>query len=385
VTLFHATTICRCSPQDRHTKRSRRFTTVTAAAPWTDIARNPETETASGTRRGSEYAELSRRVKAAGLLQIRPRRYAARFLVNTVMLVGGAVAFVLLGDSWWQMLTAVFFAVVFTQFAFVGHDVGHRQVFRSRGANEITGLLHGNLLIGLSFSWWVDKHNRHHSHPNEVDRDPDVGAGVFVWTPEQAQARTGFARGWTRYQKYSFFPMLLLEAVSLHVSSVQALKRRDKGGRWVEAALLGCHAAGYAVALLLVLSPLRAAVFAVIHQGLFGLYLGCSFAPNHKGMPMFMTDESPDFLRRQVLTSRNVRGGWFADFVFGGLNYQIEHHLFPSMPRVNLRRSQPVVRAFCAERGLPYAESGALSSYAQALAHLGEAAAPLRAEPADAP
>ena len=83
-------------------------------------------------------------------------------------------------------------------------------------------------------------------------------------------------------------------------------------------------------AVFLVLSPVKAVVFIIVQQGLFGLYLGCSFAPNHKGMPILDAADQSDFLRRQALTSRNVRGGWLTDFALGGLNYQIEHHLFPS-------------------------------------------------------
>ena len=117
-----------------------------------------------------------------------------------------------------------------------------------------------------------------------------------------------------------------------------------------EAALLAVHFAAYLGAVFLVLPPVKAVVFILVQQGLFGFYLGCSFAPNHKGMPVLAASDKTDFLRRQVLTSRNVRGGWLTDFALGGLNYQIEHHLFPSMPRPNLRRAQPLVAAFCAER-----------------------------------
>ena len=112
---------------------------------------------------------------------------------------------------------------------------------------------------------------------------------------------------------------------------------------------------GYLAVVFLVLSPVKAVVFILVQQGLFGLYLGCSFAPNHKGMPILAADDHTDFLRRQVLTSRNVRGSWLVDFALGGLNYQIEHHLFPSMPRPNLRRAQPIVREFCRQHGLPTA------------------------------
>lgn len=100
------------------------------------------------------------------------------------------------------------------------------------------------------------------------------------------------------------------------------------------------------------------------------MYLGCSFAPNHKGMLILSADDRSDFLRRQVLTSRNVNGGWLTDLALGGLNYQIEHHLFPSMPRPNLRRSQPLIREFCQQAGLSYCQTGLVASFSQALRYL---------------
>jgi fatty acid desaturase len=138
------------------------------------------------------------------------------------------------------------------------------------------------------------------------------------------------------------------------------------------------HVAAYLVALLVVLSPPQAVAFVVVQQGLFGLYLGCSFAPNHKGMPTLTDADQLDFLRRQVLTSRNVAGSRLVDFVLGGLNYQIEHHLFPNMPRPNLRRAQPLIRAFCQQHGLPYTEASLFGSYAEAVRHLHVVGAPLR-------
>ncbi|HEY2695662.1 MAG TPA: fatty acid desaturase, partial [Pseudonocardiaceae bacterium] len=114
------------------------------------------------------------------------------------------------------------------------------------------------------------------------------------------------------------------------------------------------------------------------HQGLWGVYMGCSFAPNHKGMPVISAGDKLDFLRKQVLTSRNIRGNWLTDFALGGLNYQIEHHLFPSMPRANLRHAQAHVRAFCVDRGIPYHQTSAFGSYGQVLRHLHSVGAPLR-------
>ena len=335
--------------------------------------------TATISQRGNDFAELFRQVKTAGLLGRRPGYYAVKITLTALAFAGGWVAFGLLGNSWWQLAVAAFLGIVFTQIGFLGHDAGHRQIFTSRWANDLTGLLHGNLLIGLSFGWWVNKHNAHHGHPNQVGKDPDIGAGAVLFTQNQARGRRGvLSRFIGRYQAFLFFPMLLLEGLNLHVASVQALKARPAKNRPWEAALLLLHLGGYLTAVFLVLSPGQAVAFIAVQQGLFGLYMGLAFAPNHKGMPMLAADEKLDFLHAQVLTARNVRGGRVTDFVLGGLNYQIEHHLFPSMPRPNLRRVQPMVAAFCAHKSVQYTETSLIDSYRQALGHLHRVGDPLR-------
>jgi fatty acid desaturase len=337
--------------------------------------------TPSPTARWSEFTKLSRQVKQAGLLDRRHGYYAAKVVLNLVLLVAGGAAFAALGDSWWQLLTAAYLAVVFTQLAFVGHDSGHRQIFRRRHANNLVGLVHANLLVGISFGWWVPKHDRHHSNPNHEDLDPDLDIPSLAFTAGQARDKRGLARVVARYQAFLFFPLLLLEAAQLHVASAKAIVRGTGRATVVEALLLLLHLVGYVTALVLVLSPVQAVAFVLVQQGLFGLYLGCAFAPNHKGMPTLTEAEELDFLRSQVLTSRNVRGSRPVDFLLGGLNYQIEHHLFPNMPRPNLRRAQPLVRAFCAQHGLPYVEASLFGSYAEALRHLHSVGAPLRPAP----
>ena len=331
--------------------------------------------------RWSEYTQLSRQIKQAGLLDRRHGYYTAKLSLNLVLLAAGGAAFAALGDSWWQLVIAAYLAVVFTQIAFVGHDAGHRQIFRSRRANNLVGLVHANLLVGISFGWWVGKHNRHHTNPNHEDLDPDIDIPTLAFTTGQARDKRGLARVVARYQAFLFFPLLLLEAAQLHVASAKAIVRGSGRATMVEALLLLLHFVAYLTALFLVLSPLQAAAFIVVQQGLFGLYLGCSFAPNHKGMPTLTDAEELDFLRRQVLTSRNVRGSRPVDFLLGGLNYQIEHHLFPNMPRPNLRHAQSLVRAFCQEHDLPYTEATIFGSYAEAIRHLHSVGAPLRPAP----
>ena len=318
----------------------------------------------------SDYAELSRQVKEAGLLERRRWSYTWRIAVAAALLAAGWAVFVLVGDSWWQLAVAVFLAAMFTQIGFLGHDAGHRQISGSRRVSRILGVLLGNLGIGLSYGWWVGKHNRHHAHPNTEGADPDISMRVLAFTEGQARASRGWSRALFRFQAYLFFPLLLGEAFSIHVASIRSLASRDSGARPAEAAALGIHVLGYLALVFLVLSPVKAIVFILVQQGLFGVYLGAAFAPNHKGMPILTAADRSDFLRRQVLTSRNVRGGWLTDLALGGLNYQIEHHLFPSMPRPALRHSQPLIMEYCRQRGLPYCQASLVGSYAQALRYL---------------
>jgi fatty acid desaturase len=333
-------------------------------------------------RAGSEFAPLLKAVKGQGLLDRRTGWYATRITVNLLALAATVTGMVLTGDTWWNLLLAVPLSVFWARSAFFGHDAGHAQITRGKGAGRLIGLFHSDLLLGMSYAWWNDKHNRHHANPNHMDKDPDVGVGALVWTQRQAEQREGFARWLTRNQARLFFPMLLLEGIALKVYGFQDLKRQPPRERAVEAPLLIAHLVGYAMLLLSVMSPGKALVFALVHHALFGLHLGMTFAPNHKGMEMLDPNDPGDsgwgHLRRQVLTSRNVRGGFLTDWFLGGLNYQIEHHLFPNMPRPHLRLAQPMVRAHCAALGIPYAETSLADSYRQALEHMHEVGAPLR-------
>jgi len=322
----------------------------------------------------SDYGVLSSRLRDGGLMEARQGSYALRMAVTLAAYAAGWTALWVLGDSWASLGVAVFLAFMFTQADFIGHDAGHQQIFKSRRANRLVGLAAGNLLTGLSIGWWVPKHNAHHAHPNVVGQDPDIGAGVVAlsFTPAIARSRRGAARLMARYQAWLFFPLLLVEGLGLHISGVDSLVRRRDRSAAVEGVLLATHAALYLTAVFWILSPLHALAFLAVQQGLFGLYLGCSFAPNHKGMPVLDDDSELGFVKRQVITARNVSGGRLTAFVFGGLNYQIEHHLFPAMPRRNLGRAQNIVRAFCMERDLPYHEAGILMSYRQALSYLNQ-------------
>jgi fatty acid desaturase len=152
--------------------------------------------------------------------------------------------------------------------------------------------------------------------------------------------------------------------INLHQQSLQVVFGQERiPHRRVEAGLLGAHLLGYCLVIFLPLGFVPGLLFIAIHKALTGVFMTSVFAPNHKGMPILEPGQSRDFLHRQVLTSRNVRGNPLIDFWYGGLNYQIEHHLFPMMPRNRLPDAQPIVKSFCAEQGILYHETGMLESY----------------------
>jgi fatty acid desaturase len=335
-----------------------------------DLAQGPPGN-ARSLAAGSEFAPLLRTIKGQGLLGRRPGWYAARIVCNVLMLAAVVLGIVLTGDSWWAIALAPVLAVLSARTAFIGHDAGHGQIAADPTVSRVVGLIHGNLLLGMSYAWWNGKHHRHHANPNHIAKDPDVAADILVFTSEQAIERRGFRRWLTRNQAMLFFPLTLLEGLALKVHSFRDLRRQPPRSRAVEGVLLAAHAVGYASLLFGAMPPGRALLFLALHQACFGLHLGLAFAPNHKGMAMpDAGSERWGHLRRQVLTSRNIRGGPLTDWFLGGLNYQVEHHLFPSMPRPHLRLAQPLVRMHCRTLGIPYTETDLIDSYRQALRHM---------------
>jgi fatty acid desaturase len=321
----------------------------------------------------NDYSVLARIVRESGLLRRRHGYYWTRLLLTVTAFAGIWVGIVLIGPSWWQLLLAAALAFVLAQLAFLGHDSAHRQIFRSRAWNDWTARVLANVLVGLSHAWWTAKHNAHHTAPNQEGRDPDISPGVIAFTPAVMATRHGWRRWFARRQGWFFLPLLTLEGLNLHVASVRTvLGRGPVPHRWVEAPLLLSRLALYVAVLVILLPPAIAATFLAVQLAVFGVLLGGAFAPNHKGMPIVPATADVDFLRRQVLMSRNIRGNVAVDFLMGGLNRQIEHHLFPSMPRPNLKRAQPLVREYCAQLGVTYTEVEFLTSYRIVIGYLND-------------
>ena len=336
-----------------------------------ETSTTPAAPAAPRARRGgtpahlSDFTELTARVKELGLMRRAYAHYWSKLIALPAIGVALLVAFVLIGDSWWNLLVGAALALLMTQIAFLGHDAAHRQIFVSAKWNEWVSLVVINLFAGMGMGWWHTKHSKHHNAPNKVGADPDIAPGVLVWTDEDAHARpTRIGRWLATKQGYFFYPLLLLEGLNLHAQGIKRLVGRGTvKRRWVELSFIAVRLISFLVIVFLVLSPGKAFAFLAVELAVFGLYMGLAFAPNHIGMPLVPREVKIDFLRRQVLMSRNVSGGRWVDTFMGGLNFQIEHHLFPSMSRPNLRKVAPIVREHCRKLGVNYHETSLATSY----------------------
>ena len=317
------------------------------------------------------YAELRRAVVSAGLLD---RAYAYYLLRagGSMLLLSLAIAAALWAPTGlgWAVLSALLIAFGSVQVGLVGHDAGHLAVFNSRRANWALGSVCWSLTLGIGFWYWYDRHNRHHASTNDLGADPDLRwAELVAYTETSVYARPPRARRLVRYQAILGPCFALGLAFAFRVESWVFTARHLCGWRRLaEAGLLGLSTALWTLP-----TVGRGAGWLgmfLLAQVLAGLYLALTIAPNHKGMPTWPAGTEVSFLDRQVRGSRNVAPHPVTDFLMGGLNYQIEHHLFPTMPRSAFGRARAIVKPFCLAHGLPYAEMTPLASYRLVLAEL---------------
>lgn len=334
----------------------------------------------------TEYSGLLHTVRDAGLLRRRTGFYYVMFGIVTLALAGAVAGALLLSQSWLVLLIAGAMGIIFTQYAFLAHEASHRQVFESGKANDVAGRAIANLLVGISYSWWMNKHSRHHGNPNVLGKDPDIARDVVSFTEGDAAQARGLLAWFTKRQGYLFFPILIFEGLNLHIHGFRTVFGRGKvDKRWLEIVMLVSRVGIYLALVFLLLSPGMAFAFIGVQLAVFGVYMGASFAPNHKGMPILPHDSKVDFLRRQVLTSRNISGGAFVNTFMGGLNYQVEHHLFPNMPRPHLKRAQQITKEYCEKHDIVYTETTLVKSYGIVVRYLNRVGLSAGKDPFDCP
>lgn len=297
-----------------------------------------------------------------------PSAHRARYAIHicgNFLLLGFGCAALGSGGATAIAANALLLAFVVVQIGSFAHDAVHRQIARGRRASEALGLLLWNFGCGISVAWWRDKHLRHHRHPHETGRDPDLYA-VFAFTSAAAAGRRGLARAIARYQAAGLIALVTCTAAYFQVLSLLYLLRRRPRQWRLELGLIvlrhglffgtAFHALGWPAVL----------AFAALHYAAAGLYLGTIFATNHYGLPVREAAQAAD-AEHMFAVTRNVRTGRLGDYLFAGLNYQIEHHLNPRMARYDLRAAAQATRAARGALGLPYHEAAWPDAIAEVL------------------
>lgn len=326
----------------------------------------------------ADYEQLRRLLTQASLFDRTPAFYAYKIAATLILLGAGIAILVFSRNPAAQFADTILLAVAFTQLSFLVHDAGHGQIFQSSRRNDALGIFIANFVLGMSYVWWNDTHNRHHRFPNHLVRDPDLNVPLISFSTEQAILKQGISRLVAKYQAYIFVPLMFLGAIAKRRGSILFVWRNRYKRRWLEIVGTTLQYAWYFAMIFLTLDWWGGVLFIAMHQGFYGLFMTSVFAPNHKGMPFMAESTESDFLRQQVVTARNAGTNFVFDFWYGGLNYQIEHHLFPKIPRCRLKKAQRLVEPFCESRSIAYRKQPVRETIADVFKYLHSVGRPLR-------
>jgi fatty acid desaturase len=343
----------------------------------------PIRTTSSRSRTNSsatQYSEILNKVRDAGLLKKQPSFYLKRLAVITsislILWVTLVIKVLILPFGLAVGLAfplAILQGIMAAQYGFIAHEASHRQIFNNNKWNDNSGRILANLFAGLSYGFWMNKHNRHHAKPNQIGADPDIAIRVLSFTTESLESKKGPEKILSKNQGWLFPILLFFTSFDLLLDSLMSIVTKTKPVkyRFLEfGMMLIRQTVPFLIFFFLFQNFFIAAALWLVMMMSFGFFMGAAFAPNHKGMPMIAKDAKIDFFQRQVLTSRNVKSSWLTDNLMGGLNFQVEHHLFPNMARPNLKKAHQLVIQYCKQEGIPFVEMGIIESYGVIIKYL---------------
>ena len=331
-----------------------------------------------------DYIKLRKEVMERGLLDRQYGYYAFKIAYTLVLLSVFLALLVFFSDFLLQVLVVVALAFIFIQVGLLGHDAAHMAIFRSMKWNELAGLLFFGFLTGIGYNHWVWRHNAHHANPNQEDKDPDVAS--YAQTVEELANKKGIMKFVYDRQHWLFMVIAAASVTAYQIYGVSYnLRMKNSFQKWADSLMMLLHFAVFWVWPFFLFTWWKAVIMVFLLRFLMGVYFGSVSATNHKGMRVVKKGEQLGFVEKQILTTRNVRNGLLVDFVYGGLNYQIEHHLFSTMPRNNFRKVKPLVMEFCKSNNLQYEETGVIRSYQLILGELKRIALSAKRSKAPAP
>lgn len=316
------------------------------------------------------YTELRKEVENSGLLNRTPVYYLIIFffyLASFALLLW----IVIISNKWHiTALLAFPLASICIQLSFLGHEAGHRAISKNNFLNYGIGQITLSFITGFGLKSWVEFHNKHHAHPNDENLDPDISEGTpFSFTEKKAKQRAGIIKFITRNQAFLLAPAVFI--IMLIKKYVYAKPSFKKGNR-SDLIFIAMHYILFLGIVPYFIGFLQALLLYFIVSMGMGFWFGFSFLPNHLGMPTFKGNENYSFFEKQILTSRDIKGNLLLDFLTGGLNYQIEHHLFPTMSRKYLKKAKIIIKNFCKEKGIPYKDDSFSNAWVEVFRYIND-------------
>ncbi len=316
-----------------------------------------------------DYLALREQLEKRGLLNKTPWYYAIIISLLTTFFATSWIVFYLVQNTFIRTIIVLILGFLCVHIGFIAHDAGHKAITDKQSINSIIGHITMTFINGISWSYWSDHHNTHHKDPNHPE-DPDANYLITAFDEDQIKKKNRLTRFFVKHQSIFFVPMHLLTTFSMTINSIIHSIKKKRATTITEITLLMLHFAFWIALPGFFIGFWNAAMFYTIASFLRSLYFAMVFVPNHVGMPMIKPDAKLSFIEKQTITARNITPSWLKDFIFGGLNYQIEHHLFPNMPRKNLGKSREIVKKFCMNTKLKYEEVGFLKCYKDIFSHV---------------
>jgi len=302
------------------------------------------------------FDELKAQIKDAGLLD----RVPVRGSIEMIAIIVSLIIALTTAPLWHPVLLALFLTLLFTRSVFVSHDILHTQYFKSKSLSKKLSYPFSALILSNSSSWWDFKHNvRHHTYCNIIEKDEDIRALDGAFTHQKGN------KPFLKKHKYIIFWGALFFMFPAFIG--QSYKYVIKHKHWGELGLMLLHWPLIWGTLLYQIGFSNTLLVALVMNFVLSPWLAFGFITNHLGCETFSEEEAKDFswMELQMRGSRSLKGGMLVHWFYGGLNTQIEHHLFPKAPRFNLLKVQKMTKDFAQKYDIPYFETTPLMAYVQ--------------------
>ncbi|KAH7175247.1 fatty acid desaturase-domain-containing protein [Dactylonectria macrodidyma] len=362
--------------------------TITHEYTTLDLEKYPSPDQATQAKIVAKYRALHERIFDEGLYECKYSSYGIECCRYSTFVLLMGVCFYFK----WYYGAAFWLGVLWHQLGFVVHDASHIAITHSYQIDSIIAILVADFLGGLSAGWWKWSHNVHHIVTNAPEHDPDIEhlpifavshrllANLRSTYYDRVMKYDAAAKVLLRIQAWTYYPILSLARFNLFFLSLDYLiaGRGPKKGpaawhRWLEMCGQVFFWTWFGYGLLYKMLPdNQTRLIFMLISNVVASPLHLQIVLSHFAMSTMDLGPDESFAQRMLRTTMDIDCPEWLDFFHGGLQFQVIHHLFPRVPRHNLRTTQKLVQEFCNEVGIPYALYGFAGGNKKVIGRLAE-------------